>query len=228
MPLGHWSRGSTSSSAHRRCSRAFATTAGSSAIPGDSPVHTMQRPHGRGSGSSSCRRRNAIRHSSVRPYVSIAACSARRASVTRRTRSSSYVHGESVRSHLLPARSTAPSTSRIFNMFFSRIGRTLTAARISFSLTGAARSSSNDDDLLGARARGEGRADEVVLDVAVLRPAQQHHRRVRQRATGASDLLVVGDRRGRRSGSGSRSRGPACRTPSRAPRSRPAPSPCCR
>ena len=43
--------------------------------------------------------------------------------------------------------------------------------------------------------RGEGALDEVVLDVLVLEPAQEYAATACERAPGASDLLVVGNRR---------------------------------
>ena len=48
------------------------------------------------------------------------ACSARRGAVTASTRSSAYSHGSRVRCHRPSARSTAPSTSRIFSIASSR------------------------------------------------------------------------------------------------------------
>src|SRR6202011_3335810 len=53
------------------------------------------------------------------------------------------------------------------------------------------------DDLLRLLARGKGDPDEVVLDLAVLVAAQQHTKGLVEGAPGATDLLVVRDRRAR-------------------------------
>ena len=93
-------------------------------------------------------------------------------------------------------RCTAPSLSRTFSSISSRVRDRSTRVSIAAVDSGAVR-----QHLQGPaheRLGREGERGEVGPDVAVLRARQEHHLRPLDRAPGPADLLVVGDRRGRR------------------------------
>ena len=99
----------------------------------------------------------------------------------------------------LPARATAPSTSRIFSIASIRpMPRLTTGHQLAGRapvLAGGLELAEHRRDALAIRER---LLDEEVLDPAVLAAAQQHDVGVLDAAAGAADLLVVGDDRARR------------------------------
>ena len=118
-------RGSTRTSRPRKKVRAAVIVSWLGRAPGSGsrPSHTVQRPHGCGSGSSRACCRNCIRQPSPWAYRRI-----RSASAARTARSSSHFgaskcHGCPVPTQPPSTRRTAPSTARIFTKVASRPGR---------------------------------------------------------------------------------------------------------